>query len=43
MEACDACQPWHDKQTHRTLLRPDSGKCLHTIMDPEEIATGDVG
>ena len=29
MEACDACKPWHDKQTHRTYLRPDSGKCLH--------------
>lgn len=29
MEACDAYRPWHDKQTHRTFLRPDSGKCLH--------------
>jgi hypothetical protein len=29
MEACDAYQPWHDKQTHQTFLRPDSGKCLH--------------
>jgi len=29
MEACDACQPWHDKQTHKTFVRPDSGKCLH--------------
>jgi hypothetical protein len=29
MEACDAYKPWHDKQTHRTLVRPDSGKCLH--------------
>jgi hypothetical protein len=29
MEACDAYKPWHDKQTHRTYLRPDSGKCLH--------------
>lgn len=29
MEACDAYQPWHDKQTHRTFIRPDSGKCLH--------------
>src|SRR5206468_8878128 len=36
MEACDAYQPWHDKQTHKTFLRPDSGKCLHYyfyIMD----------
>ena len=29
MEACDAYQPWHDKQTHQTFLRPDSGQCLH--------------
>ena len=29
MESCDAYQPWHDKQTHRTFVRPDSGKCLH--------------
>jgi hypothetical protein len=29
MEACDAYQPWHDKQTHKNFLRPDSGKCLH--------------
>ena len=28
MEACDAYQPWHDKQTHRAFRRPDSGKCL---------------
>ena len=38
MEACDAYRPWHDKQTHRTYLRPDSGKCLHYyfyFMDAE--------
>ena len=29
MEACDAYKPWHDKATHRTFIRPDSGKCLH--------------
>jgi hypothetical protein len=29
MEACDAYRPWHDKQTHQTFLRPDSGKSLH--------------
>jgi hypothetical protein len=29
MEACDSYKPWHDKRTHRTFLRPDSGKCLH--------------
>jgi hypothetical protein len=28
MEACDAYQPWHDKQTPKTFIRPDSGKCL---------------
>ena len=29
MEACDAYQPWHDKRTHQTFVRPDGGKCLH--------------
>jgi hypothetical protein len=29
MEACNAYKPWHDKTTHKTYLRPDSGKCLH--------------
>jgi len=29
MEACEAYQPWHDKQTHKNFVRPDSGKCLH--------------
>ena len=29
MEACDAYKPWHDKQTHKTFVRPDGGKCLH--------------
>src|SRR5207253_9399748 len=31
MEACGAYQPWHDKQTHKTFVRPDSGKCYTTI------------
>jgi hypothetical protein len=38
MEACSAYKPWHDKQTHKTYLRPDSGKCLHYyfyFMDAE--------
>ena len=38
MEACDAYKPWHDKQTHKTYVRPDSGKCLHYyfyFMDAE--------
>lgn len=29
MEACPSYKPWHDKTTHRTFLKPDSGKCLH--------------
>jgi hypothetical protein len=29
MECCNAFQPWHDKKSGRTYLRPDSGKCLH--------------
>jgi hypothetical protein len=29
METCDAYKPWHDKQRHKTYLRPDSSKCLH--------------
>jgi DNA-binding HxlR family transcriptional regulator len=29
MEACSAYQPWHDKNTHKTFLRPTPGKCLH--------------
>jgi hypothetical protein len=38
METCDAYKPWHDKQTHKTCPRPDSGKCLHYyfyFMDAE--------
>ena len=29
MEPCSTYQPWHDKQTGKTYLRPDDGKCLH--------------
>jgi len=29
MEACESYQPWHDKRTGKTFLKPDSGKCLH--------------
>ena len=32
MERCDTYRPWHDKQTHDTCLRPDSGKCLHDCL-----------
>jgi hypothetical protein len=38
MEGCDTYKPWHDKQTHKTYLRPDSGQCLHYyfyFMDAE--------
>jgi predicted transcriptional regulator len=38
MEACDTYKPWHDKQTHKTYVRPDRGKCLHYyfyFMDAE--------
>ena len=38
MEACPAYRPWHDKQTGKTFLRPDTGKCLHYyfyFMDAE--------
>lgn len=29
METCSTFEPWHNKQTHKTYLRPDSGKCIH--------------
>jgi len=38
MEPCSSYQPWHDKQTGKTYLRPDDGKCLHYyfyFIDPE--------
>lgn len=38
MEACPSYRPWHDKQSHRTYLRPYTGKCLHYyfyFMDAE--------
>src|SRR2546430_9451415 len=28
MEAGGAYQPWHGKQTHKTFVRPGTGKCL---------------
>lgn len=28
LEPCDTYKPWHDKQTHKTYLRHESGKCL---------------
>jgi hypothetical protein len=29
MEACQSYKPWHNKTTGKTLLKPDTGKCLH--------------
>lgn len=29
MEPCTRYKPWHDKETGRTFLKYDSGKCLH--------------
>lgn len=29
MERCAAYQPWHDKTTHKTFLKPTQSKCLH--------------
>ena len=38
MERCAAYQPWHDKESGRTYVKPVSGKCLHYyfyFIDPE--------
>jgi len=29
MESCTSYKPWHNKETGKTFLRYDSGKCLH--------------
>jgi len=29
MEPCPAYKPWHDKLTHKTFLKPSTGKCIH--------------
>jgi hypothetical protein len=29
MEPCATYKPWHDKETGKTYLKPDDGKCLH--------------
>lgn len=29
METCSTYKPWHDKNTHKTFLKPDTSKCLH--------------
>jgi hypothetical protein len=33
MEACPSFEPWHDKTTHKTFLKPKDGKCLHYYFD----------
>ena len=33
MEICTSYQPWHDKQTHRTFLKPDSGKLVDVFQE----------
>jgi hypothetical protein len=29
LEPCGSYKPWHDKTTHQTFLKSDTGKCLH--------------
>ena len=29
METCTAYKPWHDKKSHKTFFKYDSGRCLH--------------
>jgi len=29
MEGCDAYEPWHNKENHKTYVRSTPGKCLH--------------
>ncbi len=29
LEPCGSYKPWHDKTTHHTFLKSDTGKCLH--------------
>jgi hypothetical protein len=38
METCTSFQPWHDRRSGKTFLKPDSGKCLHYyfyFIDPD--------
>lgn len=38
MELCQAYQPWHDKQSHKTFVRATQSKCLHYyfyFIDPD--------
>jgi len=38
MEGCQAYQPWHNKETHKTYVKMTQGKCLHYyfyFIDPD--------
>jgi len=38
MEQCPSYQPWHNKENHKTYLKPTASKCLHYyfyFIDPE--------
>jgi hypothetical protein len=38
MEQCPAYQPWHNKESHKTYLKPKTSKCLHYyfyFIEPE--------
>jgi len=38
METCATYKPWHNKETHQTYLKHDTGKCLHYyfyFIDPD--------
>jgi hypothetical protein len=40
MEACDAYKPWHDEQTHKIFIWPDSGKRLHYYFYAQDAKFG---
>jgi hypothetical protein len=38
LEPCETYKPWHDKATHHTYVKRDTGKCLHYyfyFIDPD--------
>jgi len=38
LESCETYKPWHDKATHHTYVKRDTGKCLHYyfyFIDPD--------
>jgi hypothetical protein len=40
MEPCSTYKLWHDKQTGRTFLKPDDGKCLQLLLLLRRRGTG---